>query len=231
MALVSDKSFACGRTKKKVSFGSLIFDQGNSQPLGSIATCTNMTDEERNSIWYNQWELNDFRNRARTLARKHRLVKESRSAVNSALLIDPSGEDQCTRGLEHRISCWRQRNKYLAIHAVLQCQKRLVPHLPDTAHSARLLSNISSKFTRSARELALETGQSDFKSAYRISKDIGTESPSAVDNAQRYSLALKRKFCDTRWLSTEHDQQPKRRRCSLECDVIIQPVLVPLTGI
>ena len=78
------------------------------------------------------------------------------------------------RGLDYRSSLERQRNRLIAIRAVLECQRRLRSgQLPATCPSSATnvsrevhLALISAKCTRWARELAALIGRRDFYEAY-----------------------------------------------------------------
>jgi len=88
---------------------------------------------------------------------------------------DEEHEERTSRGLDYRSSLERQRNRLIAIRAVLECQRRLRSgQLPVTCPSAVAanvssdvhLALISAKCTRWARELASLIGRRDFYEAY-----------------------------------------------------------------
>jgi hypothetical protein len=102
-----------------------------------------LTTEERHDLWYHPADLVGFKNEARDLSR--RIRKNSLP------------EKECSRGLEHRISVERQKNKYLAIRAILKAQDR---------HHPEQLARIASRCTAWAKEVALLAGYQDYYHAY-----------------------------------------------------------------
>ena len=104
---------------------------------------SSLSKEERSKLWYHQDDLIGFKNEARNLSRKIR--------TNSL------GDKECDRGLEHRISIERQKNKCLAIRAILKAQDR---------HHPEQLARIASRCTAWAKEVALLAGHQDYYQAY-----------------------------------------------------------------
>lgn len=131
------------RAVRRVSFqpSEIDHDDNNVTRASSPA----LTTEERDELWYNPSEMNRFKNEARETSRRIR-----RNCISS--------NDECTRGLEQRISMDRQRNKWLAIRAILKAQ--------DTCASPHELARIASRCTAWAKEVSLLTGHADYYAAY-----------------------------------------------------------------
>lgn len=125
------------RAPRRVSFQPTEVDFHEDKPRSSL------TQQERNELWYHPTELVGFKIEAREISRRIR--------TNNPL------DDECSRGLEHRISMDRQKNKYLAIRAILKAQDR---------HSPQDLATIASRCTAWAKEVALLTGHSDYYRCY-----------------------------------------------------------------
>jgi len=106
------------------------------------ASGSSLTTQERNELWYHPNDLIGFKNEAREISRR---IRHDTSSV------------ECARGLEHRISMDRQKNKYLAIRAILKAQD---------VHSPQELARIASRCTAWAKEVALLTGHKDYYKAY-----------------------------------------------------------------
>lgn len=101
-----------------------------------------LTTQERNKLWYHPQDLLGFKVEAREVARR---IRTSRSS-------------ECARGLEHRISMERQKNKYLAIRAILKAQ--------DQCCSPAELATVASRCSAWAQEVALLAGHADYYMAY-----------------------------------------------------------------
>jgi len=125
--------------------------------VGEVISCSSMTAEERDELWYHQSSLSQFKTEARELCRRIRDVD-----VGSQPLLDVARVDTtaaaCTRGLEHRASIERQKNKFLAMRAILKAQARY--------EKSEQLAMVASKCTAWAKEIALCTGYQDFYYAY-----------------------------------------------------------------
>lgn len=136
------------RQENKVSFN-------KKEVISRIMASSDMRTEERNEIWYNHAELNEFKNEAKSLSRK--LLQERNQQSNQT-----ADDNRCTRGLEHRISEERQRKKCLVMKAILKAQRRF-------KNNPEKLALIAVKCTAWAREVALCTGYRDFYLAYKPS--------------------------------------------------------------
>jgi len=77
-------------------------------------------------------------------------------------------EEQCYRGLEHRISLDRVKRKLLAVRAVLEVQKRVQSSSITKIRSSIVVSHVSKKFSRVSVEEAQMTGCTDFLEAYKV---------------------------------------------------------------
>lgn len=154
-----------------------------------------MTDERKDELWYDHDTLESFKKAARRDSKAHRRRRRQSLLLSSSSLVAASSDDDSAsssssdddvttpndsrRGLEHRISLERQRNKYVAQRAILECARRLTT---SSSSSPDSLSNrptsttpidadvhlalVSSKVTRWSREVALSTGRNDFYAAY-----------------------------------------------------------------
>lgn len=175
-----------GRPRKRVHFDTdppSVFDSDS----GSCSSSSSSSS----STWYSASEMDAFREAVREAGRKahiHQLERlagraSARPSSPPPTRDDKSGgsdedeEDQerTPRGLDYRSSLERQRNRLIAIRAVLECQRRLRSgKLPATCPSAVAanvspdvhLALISAKCTRWARELASLIGRRDFYEAY-----------------------------------------------------------------
>lgn len=129
------------RAPRRVSFQQteVAHSSTSSMPTNSPAI---MTAQERNKLWYHPQDLLAFKMEARQVARR---IRTSRSS-------------ECARGLEHRISMERQKNKYLAIRAILKAQ--------DQCSSPAELATIASHCSAWAQEVALLAGHADYYKAY-----------------------------------------------------------------
>lgn len=127
----------------------------------TAASSSLMCDSERHGLWYQRTDLNKFKKEARFLSRRLR----SCDAVMEQPLLDTrldvameAAGNECARGLEHRISMERQKNKYLAMRAIIKAQQRY--------QTPEQLAVVASKCTAWAKEVALCTGYQDFYQAY-----------------------------------------------------------------
>jgi hypothetical protein len=139
--------------KKSVSFE-------KAEIVALITPSSEMPDSHRHELWYQQIDLDEFKNNARHLCRQ---IRDCDAVIDQPMLdtridIALATENHCARGLEHRISLERQRNKFLTMRAVLKAQQRY--DSPDK------LAIIASKCTAWAKEIALCTGYQDFYQAY-----------------------------------------------------------------
>ena len=173
------------RPRKRVHFDTeppKVFDDVGSDSASSSSS---------SSTWYSPSEMDSFREVVREAGRKAHIHQLERLAgghhvrPSSPPPIRDGSEDEdgyeeknggrtTSRGLEYRSSLERQRNRLIAIRAVLECQRRLRSgQLPATCPSSAAnvspdvhLALISAKCTRWARELAALIGRRDFYEAY-----------------------------------------------------------------
>ena len=125
-----------------------------------IAASSDMTQEERCELWYKPSDLNQFKSDARDICRRLR----DEGMVGDILLdveLSNSNCADCTRGLEHRVSVERQKNKYITMRAILKAQQRY--------SKPEQLAHVAIKCTAWAKEVALVTGYQDFYQAYNPS--------------------------------------------------------------
>ena len=163
----------------------------------TVVPSSTMTDERKDELWYGRNALENFKKAARRDGKAHRresmsMPLSSRTALTSSdgdYSSSSSDDDtngfsspgSCSqRGLENRISLLleRQRNKYVAHRAILECARRLassplsLPSPPNRPASTipvdadDHLALVSSKVTRWSREVALSTGRNNFYAAY-----------------------------------------------------------------
>ena len=104
---------------------------------------SSMSAQERNEMWYQTDDLDEFKAEARDLCRK--------------LRVSPDNE-AISRGLEHRVSLERQKNKALAIRCILKAQRRFA----NPEHVAM----VARKCTTWAKEVALVEASRDFCDTY-----------------------------------------------------------------
>ena len=179
-----------------------------------------MTDERKDELWYDHDTLENFKKAARRDSKAHRRRRRQSLPLSSSSLAAASSDDDSAsssssdgdgttpdhglqspdshRGLEHRISLERQRNKYVAQRAILECAQRLTTSSSAGSSSNRPTSTIpidadvhlalvSSKVTRWSREVALSTGRNDFYAAY---PEVATSITPSIANGCPRGLTL-----------------------------------------
>lgn len=165
--------------------------------VGEVTPCSFMSEDERNELWYHQSDLNQFKTEARELCRRIRDLDEDRQPLMDVARGD-IGCDDCTRGLEHRVSIERQKNKFLAMRAVLKAQARY--------NKPEQLALVASKCTAWAKEIALCTGYQDFYCAYNPALlHLVPETPSV-----KFPLSSRKKN-DGDDMSLEDSKQPRKK--------------------
>ena len=178
-----------GRPCKRVHF-----DTDPPSVCDSDSGSCSSSSSSSSSTWYSASEMDAFREVVREAGRKahiHQLerlagrasarpsspppTRDDKSGGSDEHEEDEEHEERTSRGLDYRSSLERQRNRLIAIRAVLECQRRLRSgQLPATCPSAVAanvspdvhLALISAKCTRWARELASLIGRQDFYEAY-----------------------------------------------------------------
>ena len=148
--MVALPSPAVARVPPRVSFETF-------ETASISAASSDMSQDERNELWYQQSDLDQFKNDARDICRQ---IRES---CGIAILLDLDlvlsvTPDDCTRGLEHRVSTERHKNKYLATRAILKAQQRY--------SKPEHLAHVARKCTAWAAEVAFATGCQDFYQVY-----------------------------------------------------------------
>ena len=128
--------------------------------VSTVTPSSEMTDSDRCELWYQQCDVTDFKNHARELCRT---IRECDTTFDHPML--DAGVDlalglssECARGLEHRISTERQKNKFLAMRAIIKAQQRY--------KTPEQLAVVASKCSAWAKEVALCTGYQDFYQVY-----------------------------------------------------------------
>lgn len=129
------------RAPRRVSFQQAELTHSSTSDLHTNSHAI-MTSQERSKLWYHPQDLQAFKVEARQVARR----------------IRTSHSSECARGLEHRISMERQKNKYLAIRAILKAQ--------DQCCTPAELATVASRCSAWAQEVALLTGHTDYYMAY-----------------------------------------------------------------
>ena len=160
----------------------------------TVTPSSAMTNERKDELWYDHDTLESFKKAARRDGKAHRKRRRQPLLLSSSSLSAASPDDDSAsssssddddtapdshRGLEHRISLERQRNRCVAQRAILECARRLAtssPSSPDSSSNRPTsaipidadvhLALVSSKVTRWSREVALSTGRNDFYAAY-----------------------------------------------------------------
>lgn len=184
------------KKRRRVHFGS---EEG--KVICTVDNASDMSDSERNKIWYPVSELEmmrtELRSFVRTMRVKRRKMGESKSSLSNTNIFpeqvesSPSstsssanGEDDkpCHRGLEFRMSSRRQRSKIMAIGGILEAQRILKANgkidasvfgpVSDRYDDATKLAIISSKFSFLARKIAVQTGLKDLKDAYSVEEEV-----------------------------------------------------------
>lgn len=106
-------------------------------------------ERERHTLWYQPEELHAFKSEARFLCQwLHNTFHQE--------------ELSFCRGLEHRMCPQRRTDKVKALTAVLIVQRKLKQERARYFHNyENIIANVSRKYTASARDVALQTGELD----------------------------------------------------------------------
>jgi hypothetical protein len=129
--------------------------------INEVDPASRMTESERNRLWYPADELLGFKTEARETCRKMRHPTDDMTEPEQSVLVEEEIDENedSLRGLEHRISLERQKNKYVSIQVVLKAQERF-PDDPDR------LARIASRITEWAKDVALQSARRDFAVVY-----------------------------------------------------------------
>uniref|UniRef100_A0A7S1Z8T7 Uncharacterized protein n=1 Tax=Ditylum brightwellii TaxID=49249 RepID=A0A7S1Z8T7_9STRA len=130
---------------------------------------SDMTVEEKRSIWYSKDELRTLRGNAREASRLIRQKYEDASFhVPQHYFI--SEYEACSRGLELRIDPERQENKHATRHIIMKYQQRLRLGVTSStsviADPKLYLANVSKTLSQRSRDMALSTARKDYFAAY-----------------------------------------------------------------
>ena len=121
-----------------------------------LVPVSEMSQNERDELWYHTSELDAFKTQARNQCRDMRV----RCALQ---LMSPVQQEQhyqeSSRGLEHRICLERQKNKVLAIRCTLKAQIRF-------HNNPMHIAMVATKCTSWAKEVALVEASRDFCDVY-----------------------------------------------------------------
>jgi hypothetical protein len=149
--------------------------------VGFVTLGSSMTQEERNNVWYQSTDLDDFKTQARSLCRRLREEDEEHTEK---------------RGLEHRVCLDRQRNKCLALRCTLKAQSR--------SSCPEFIARISTKCTAWAKEVALAEATRDFCEVYY--PHLVAHIPAVTKTSCPFPVPLKKRECDH-----QSDDSGKRR--------------------
>jgi len=120
---------------------------------------SNIFNDKRSEIWYQQEELVQFKDDVMNLCRELR-CDQDQPLMDTKIDIILQAKNCCARGLENFISLERQRNRFLARKAIVEAQRRY-PQDPEK------LAMMASKCAAWAKEVALCTGYQDFYQVYK----------------------------------------------------------------
>ena len=152
-------SFSVNDSPRRVKTVSFLL----AEVVSTVVPSSEMTDSNRCELWYQQCDLTYFKNHARELCRTLREcdVSFDQPMLDASVDLALGQRSECARGLEHRISTERQKNKFLAMRAIIKAQQRY--------KTPEQLAVVASKCTAWAKEVALCTGYQDFYQAYNPS--------------------------------------------------------------
>lgn len=118
-------------------------------------------DPDRQELWYSRANILDFRRQAQLLSKKCRETPHYE-------------QEECTRGLELRMSLQRQDRKQQIVKRILDAQ--------DDDSNAEELAQIASHHSAWSRKLALATAHKDFYAAYHPNlTSVLPEMPALLD--------------------------------------------------
>mmetsp|Transcript_8412 Transcript_8412/g.11018 ORF Transcript_8412/g.11018 Transcript_8412/m.11018 type:complete len:202 (+) Transcript_8412:94-699(+) len=185
--------------RRKVRFNSIT-------RVGVANSYTNLTQEERHNVWYQQAELDSFKDNARDIA----VVLDTNIVVSqigdTVAATKSNGQHmiECTRGLERLRSIRRLQDKIIARRVTLKATKRFQTDIDKVAL-------IVSRCTQWSRQVALLTAKIDYHSAYDISLPFQT---APVHPFERKEDSHCPSVCKRQALSCEmgEHQQIKRQR-------------------
>lgn len=172
------------------SIGKLPVRFASHRTVTIIDSCYNMEVSEKDETWYNRNEINKFREEVKTHVHRLKMsgehatgalfpsFRESLKRASANLELESVAEPlvsspesirkrEMMRGLEHKINNERLKIRHIARLAVLEAQRRLKLGAQDTKQNPVLyLSFVASKFSKWAKEIALEAGKKDASDAY-----------------------------------------------------------------
>lgn len=134
----------------------------------AASSLSSLCDEDKDSLWYTEAEIEGFRTDARLLCRELR-VRSLRP-----------GEEECVRGLEYRTNLARQERKQMTIRCIVKAQYR--------ATNPRQLARVYRKCSRWSIVMSSIVAQNDFCAAYRL----GSFQP--VPPMKEYPLPFRSKY-------------------------------------
>mmetsp|Transcript_37910 Transcript_37910/g.77358 ORF Transcript_37910/g.77358 Transcript_37910/m.77358 type:complete len:215 (-) Transcript_37910:262-906(-) len=182
------------------------------------------TEAEINQSWWSIEESTEFKKRAyddtvRYMLEKSKIKKKEIGPCHWCLggkIGHSNNEPFCYRGLEHRASLGRMKDRIIAIRAVLEVQTRLSEGRVQTGRDpATVLSLVSQKLTEKARERAYCTGKSDAIQAFLAHKSVPSPVELCVDCHQEKSQKRKAEFQEESCQNVNIDQRQVRPRLQM----------------
>mmetsp|Transcript_14081 Transcript_14081/g.18793 ORF Transcript_14081/g.18793 Transcript_14081/m.18793 type:complete len:223 (-) Transcript_14081:38-706(-) len=205
--------------------------------LEDFAIASTLTDEEKGATWYSPDEITAFRNNVRETSRRIRRRNRSTETTSQHKpqhdLLDDNMED--SRGLEHRLSPKRHRNKTLAMNIFMECQRRLRAASATTkvANSELQLAYIANKVSQWSRDLALTLGREDYIAAYPEMAPFVT-AVMDLSNKRKSSLSLASSIIYEQSDSSSHlcsslERRVRRRTVPISDNDMVTPATHPTT--
>ena len=165
-----------------------------------MVPASELTADEKDTIWYSDMELFEFKEQVRDMCRK--LRDDSNDMSTSSIMAD-----SFLRGLEHRVHYERQRYKLLTLRCILTAQRRIQD--PDQ------LAHISMKCTHWNAELAYVQGSRDYCEAHAPDMLVHIPGPSAVPEFP-FSMKSRSTKRVVSIDSTDSSAQESAKRCRRE---------------
>lgn len=157
--------FPCSRQQSVVEFDGdhVTFREEDQIHLVPTALSCLEDDQDRHDLWYNREDIRGFRRQAQMLSKKG---SEGTSSNNS--------EEECTRGLELRMSLQRQDRKRMIVKRILDAQ--------DDDCTPEEIGQIAQKHSIWSRKLALAQAHKDYYAAYHPNlTSVLPEMPAMLD--------------------------------------------------
>lgn len=168
--LINNSAARCRKQNKRrhVSFGSSL---PLVHHLYDIPLASEMTRQEKSTLWLNFDEIEDMKAAANTAIQHMRNLVvwshrcEERTTFRALMIQLERDTDSSIRGLEHRVFR-RKVPRQVLVDEVLECQKHIqglakFGHAISVEDKSTLLANVSFKRSHSAASMALVTAQND----------------------------------------------------------------------